>query len=478
MTPDQHTPDLDSVEDRLRDALRQRADATPIGVRERRQTVRRPRRRPSRTRLSVVVLAGVAAAVAGFVVVRDPGDDQRVSTGPAAETAPSDMPPRLVVDLPGASVARVAETTIAPIAHPGNTYLQAYRVPGQVTPVLFVRVVPPPPSTPSAPSDIRFGFSFGETSPGSERVTVNGRPAYLNRYGGRITSLGIPDQGGGGLSLTPHGLEADEVLAAAEALTPRPDGAVGVDAVRPLPRGLTLVAEGGGPQPSGVFVEALITLAGGARAQLNVEPSNAAHFEDRVQDRLASARSVEAVSVLDRPGYLVVYDAPGNDSTMLWQPAEGWRAELRAPVDAAGMRAIAAAVRLLDEADWRAVVPRPVPPEDQPGEARRLQADIPLPPGVTWDGLPVGRLEPERYLFNTAVVRHALCAWSREHERARAEGDGDAAARAIQAIAGAPEWTSVKELATAGGYPNMAETVASLGETSRDPAGLRKRFGC
>lgn len=478
------TSDHDTLEERLRDALRQRAETTPI------HEPHSPGRthgagaggRNGRRRLATAVLAplAVAAAVVAVMALADSDGSDRVTTTPpagdGASTAPDAQavpgprdtsPPRLLVDLLGATVTRVSESTVPPVPSPSGTHLQVYRVEGEATPLLFVEVVPASAS-----------FGFGEMNPSAERRTVNGRLAYLNRDGERVMSLGIPAEGGGGVYLVPFGLDADEVVAAAEALAPRAGGAVGLDAARPLPRGLTLVSEGAGTQPGGVHVETEVRLGDGRAAQLRVQPAGPVSFENLVRDRVASARTVEAISVIDRPGYLVVYAAPTDDTTVMWQPADGWTAELRAPVDAEAMRALAAAVRGVDDAAWAAAIPADaVSADEQAGEATRLQADIPLPAGATWAGLDVGKLDPDRYQFNVTVAKHALCAWVVEHRRAMSARDGDAVRRALDAITGAPRWIALMEVDARGDYPEVvADQAQRLAQGQ--PFDLEAAFGC
>lgn len=458
------TLDKATLEDRLRDAMRQRAEATPL--REGDLPDPRPAAggRHGKSRPAAVMAAlAVAAAVTAFVVFAGTGESDRVATTPPAGdsggAAPDTQagpgsgearPPRLLVDLPGATLTRVSESTVGPAPSPGGNHLQVYRVEGEARPLLFVEVVP-----------ASANFGFGEMNPSAERRTVNGRLAYLSRDGDRVMSLGIPSDGGGGVYLIPFGLEADEVVAAAEALSPRANAAVGLDAVRPLPRGLALVAEGDAASPGGVHVETEVRLPAGGAAQLRIQPAGPVSFESLVRDRVASGRTVEAISILDRPGFLVVYDAPTDDTTVMWQPADGWTAELRAPLNAKDMRALAAAVRQVDDAAWAAALPAAaVTAGEKASEAARLQADIPLPPGATWSDLDVKNLDPDPYQFNVAVAKHGLCEWVKELRRATSAGDDDASRRAVDAIAGAPRWTSLQEADAAGAYPEVVADIA------------------
>lgn len=452
------TLDQETLQDRLRDALRQRAEATPVGGRD----APAPSPVASPRRIGPLVPASLASAAAAAVVawlfVLAGGEDgQRVATRvppatsgpvvPLPEAPPDGKPPRLVIALPGVSVTRVSESPVVPVATPHRTYLQLYQVPGQAAPLLFVETAPPD-------MDLTSAASGSET----ERRDVNGRAAYLARIPVRIVSLRIPEAGGGGLVVSAFGLDDDEIVAAAEALVPRAAGAVGVDVSRPLPRGLALTGEGSGLAPAGVHAEIEVEVPDSATVRLNLQPAGSGNFERLVQDRVNAAPVVESVSVLGQIGLLVT---GVGETVVLWQPARGWMAELRTPVDGARARDVVSAMRQVDEQAWIAALPAgTVSPDEQASAAQRLQADIPLPPGTTWAGLAVGSLDPDPYQFNVAVAKYALCAWVTEYRRATSGGDAERARRALDAITGAPRWTGLQEVDAQGGYPEVVATIA------------------
>ena len=454
------TLDQGALEDRLRDALRQRAEATPVAGREApvpspvAAVLRRGRFLPA------ALAAAAAAVVAAWLIVATDGEDgHRVATRvppattalvvPLPEAPPDGKPPRLVVGLSGASLTRVSESRVDPVATPHRTYLQLFKVPGEAAPLLFVETAPPDMDLTSAAS--------GEQA---ERRAVNGRAAYLSRNPVRVVSLNIPEPSGGGLVVSAFGLDDDEIVAAAEALVPRLAGAVGVDASRPLPRGLVLSGEGGGLPPAGVHAETEVNLPTGATVRLNLQPAGSGNFERLVQDRVNSAPAVESVSVLGQPGFLVT---GAGGTVVMWQPAQGWMAELRTAVDGERARDVVSAVRQVDEEVWVAALPaHTLSPGEQASAAQRLQADIPLPPHTSWAGLAIGSLDPDPNQFKIAVAKYALCAWVKEYRRATSGGDAEEARRALDAISGAPRWTSLREVDAQSGYPEAVAGIASF----------------
>lgn len=447
---------MTALEERLRDALRQRVDA-PVPE--------RPPAPASHGHGRRWVVAGAVAAAVALVVLLAGGDGgpKRVVTTPATTPAPSTtapVPPRIVLD--GAEITGVTDESARRPPPTGPTgWLQLYRSPGW-TPaqLLFAEVVPA-----EGPFD-------DANDTGAERRTVRGATAYLAQRTPAVTTLAVPSPGGGGVRFTGYGLGPADVVAAAETLSPPADGSPGLVAAGPIPAGLILFKEGPASPAGGDGVVVRFRLADGPTVELTLAPAGPTTLEHRLLDSMGTTTGVDAVPVLGgRAGFLVAAGPP----TLLW-PADGWVGELRGDVSVDRLRGLAGTLRQVDEAAWTAALPpEAVTGPEQPDEARRLEQGIPLPPGATWDGLAVGRLNPDPYGFRVDVTSYALCRWTTAWRDARSAGDTGAAGQAVDALTGAARWPAMQEL-SASSFDEVVASVATKlasGDAADADAALR-----
>ncbi|MGH9188237.1 MAG: hypothetical protein ACRD0U_20915, partial [Acidimicrobiales bacterium] len=369
----------------------------------------------------MLALTAAAVLVVAVMVVRDRGAEVE----PAQ--APSEGLPRLLLDLEGARLERAHESVVSAPAQQGTpSHLQAFRTnAGFDGPLLWITTVPD-----------GAGYGFGEQSPDADQVQIQGTPAYLQVHD-TVVWLGWPSGGAGGVSLAAYGLPKDTVVAVADGLRPRQDGA-GWD-TSALPDGLILVDDDPQAWEAGRSTEVTWVDERGHAIELFVNEGGESTFEGLVLDRVNSAVAVEAVTVLGRSGVLSSYAA--DDHAVIWRPNDATVAELRVGGSVEEARAALAAVRVVDEATWLAALPDgTVTPSEQALEAARLQRDIPLPPGASWEGFDPGDVSKDPYQFGAELALYAACVWEQDWLAALDAGDPDRAQAAVDAMAGVRSW--------------------------------------
>jgi hypothetical protein len=119
-------------------------------------------------------------------------------------------------------------------------------------------------------------------------------------------------------------------------------------------------------------------------------------------------------------------------------------------------RAELRALHAVDTATWlRAMPPSVVKTADSGDTIRQMLKGIPLPPGFDAANIRGGRLVHDRYQLGTAVTGTVACMWIADWNRARATGDTAAVRRTISAMATAPHWPILREMAQQGAWPQV-----------------------
>jgi hypothetical protein len=128
--------------------------------------------------------------------------------------------------------------------------------------------------------------------------------------------------------------------------------------------------------------------------------------------------------------------------------------EFRATVsDMAMFRAELRALSAVDASTWLRAMPLSVVKSADSGEAIRLMLKaIPLPPGFDAARIRGASLVHDRYQLGAAVTGTVACMWIADWSRARAAGDTAGVRRAIAAMATAPRWPILREMARQGGW--------------------------
>jgi hypothetical protein len=131
--------------------------------------------------------------------------------------------------------------------------------------------------------------------------------------------------------------------------------------------------------------------------------------------------------------------------------------DFRATVpDMAMFRAELRALHIVDAATWlRAMPPSVVKTADSGETVRLMLKGIPLPPAFDTAQIRGVRLVHDRYQLGAAVTGTVACSWIAVWNRARTAGDTAMVRRAIAAMATAPRWPILHEMARHGAWPQV-----------------------
>lgn len=119
------------------------------------------------------------------------------------------------------------------------------------------------------------------------------------------------------------------------------------------------------------------------------------------------------------------------------------------------------ALTAVDTTTWL----RAMPPSVVKGANSRATVDvmlkgIPLPPGFDAARIRGARLVHDRYQLGAAVTGTIACMWIADWNRARASGDTAMVKRAVAAMATAPRWPVLHQMARQGGWPQVLISFA------------------
>jgi hypothetical protein len=134
-------------------------------------------------------------------------------------------------------------------------------------------------------------------------------------------------------------------------------------------------------------------------------------------------------------------------------------------------------LRPVDVETWLSAMPEAtVRPQDRSLEVDQMLRGIPLPPGFDPGVLQHENSISDRSSLAVKVGNAVACGWVASWIAARRHGDAAAAERAIEAIAGAPDWPIVQETKSPW-FSNYAAVVRQLraGQLDRGPAGYEVR---
>lgn len=136
--------------------------------------------------------------------------------------------------------------------------------------------------------------------------------------------------------------------------------------------------------------------------------------------------------------------------------------------DMAMFRAELRALHSVDTTTWlRAMPPSVVKSADSSETIRQMLKGIPLPPGFDAARIRGAHLVHDRYQLGTAVTGTVACMWIADWNRARAAGDTTTVRRAIAAMATAPRWPILREMARQGAWPQVL-----ISEAKAMPSGI------
>jgi hypothetical protein len=189
----------------------------------------------------------------------------------------------------------------------------------------------------------------------------------------------------------------------------------------------------------------------GRVASLTWQPSNAASLSDLAggHQNAPTGLGVTARRFVNEGGSAHAFDVSA------FFGYQGRVLTFRATVTSMAM--FAAELRALTPVDtttWLRAMPSSVVKTADSGESvRRMLKGIPLPAGFDAARIRGVRLVHDRYQLGAAVTGTVACMWIAAWNRARVAGDHAAVNRAIAAMATAPTWPVLHEMAKTGGWP-------------------------
>ena len=346
---------MNVLEERLTAHLHDRAGRAPIasggwaGIRGR---IEIRHRRRQRARVAATALC-LVAVVGGLTMVREgSGGTAGVATGPITPDGPL---PRLVLDLPGWTLAYAAEALSGQELAPAHASIEhtvlAEPGKGYDGRVVFVTTV--------APGE---NYGVGDRSPTAVAVEVGGQPAWLQSSTTLAKSLGwyLPD--GRAVHLVGLRVTDEELLALGRDLRVGPDGTFTWASGSP-PGGLTV--EGAGTIPSGMRPTSDVRYEiGNTRASLRLQGGGQPVLLDLVADRAASASELRSYPVDGQAGVLARYEGQPRWA-LVWEVRPGVVAEVVLSDPPAGMDVgtVVEAIREVDESMWQDVLDEGAPRE-------------------------------------------------------------------------------------------------------------------
>jgi hypothetical protein len=200
-------------------------------------------------------------------------------------------------------------------------------------------------------------------------------------------------------------------------------------------------------------------------------------YESYLADRAAEP-GLQHLEVLGNRAQMISYSA--TDHAVLLAPQGKVFLELRGTVgdETAFKRFLDDSIEQVDVPTWLAAMPATVvTPDTQASAARKVLADIPLPPGMTAADLDRG-VALDSYQFGARVTGMVTCGWVAEWQRARRSGDGMAADRAVAALASSHHWTVLQDMNAEGDYPEEVWGIADEVAAGHLPEGYRAGLGC
>ncbi len=149
----------------------------------------------------------------------------------------------------------------------------------------------------------------------------------------------------------------------------------------------------------------------------------------------------------------------------------GHALEFRATVTDMGMfREELRVLQQVDTTSWlRAMPPSVVKTADSGETIRQMLKGIPLPPGFDAARIRGAALLHDRYQLGTAVTGTIACMWIADWNRARQAGDTTTIRRSTAAMATAPRWPILREMARQGAWTQVLISYAKAMPTGTVP---------
>jgi hypothetical protein len=213
----------------------------------------------------------------------------------------------------------------------------------------------------------------------------------------------------------------------------------------------------------------------GRKLEMNWYPAK--QYDRYHKDRLGVS-APERVKVDGRAGDLFTYSA--SDFAVMLTPRDGTFVELR--TGEAWTRQtfdqVLTVIKHVDVRTWLAALPSSiVTPGRVEDAAKKVLADVPLPPGLDLSVLEDGGSN-DPYQFGAKVTGLVGCGWVAEWKRAKQAKDEDAAGKASAALSSSRNWKVLNDMNAEGDWPEVFWDVADKIADDDLPRGFEKGIGC
>jgi len=173
------------------------------------------------------------------------------------------------------------------------------------------------------------------------------------------------------------------------------------------------------------------------------------------RDRALDARARDEIELLGRTATL--FEEGANTYSAMLRPGGETFVEIRGDVarrlDREEFLALLATIEAVDVETWLAALPASVvQPSDSLAAVEEMLEGIPVPPGLDLDSLAQGGTARDRYQLGARVTGTVACAWLARRMSGIRAGDSATVKRAEDALATAPNWPILLELADQGGW--------------------------
>lgn len=137
-------------------------------------------------------------------------------------------------------------------------------------------------------------------------------------------------------------------------------------------------------------------------------------------------------------------------------------------------------IKRVDVDTWlKALPPEIVTPGKEDEAAKKILADVPVPPGFDVAALKgFGTNDP--YQFGAQVTGRVACAWIAEWRRAEQAGDDPARQKATDALRGSHQWKVLHDMNDEGDYPEVLWEYADRTVAGNPPSAeeVDQGLGC
>jgi hypothetical protein len=204
----------------------------------------------------------------------------------------------------------------------------------------------------------------------------------------------------------------------------------------------------------------------------------AKHYQSYYDDRLEVSKP-EWTTMAGVEASVVTYSR--NDFAAMRKPQDGTFVELRTQggdwTRATFDGLLPKVVKVDAETFLKSLPAEIVTPGDVRPEARKILADMPLPPSFDITSLDKGGAN-DPYQFGAFVAGRVACDWIAEYQRAVKAGDKEAKKKAASALITSHQWKVLHDMNAEGDYPEVLWELADKVADGDVPTWYKDGLGC